>query len=79
MRDEEGSRLGSFPILAGRYLPTSLVGKGGFSEVFQACFDLDLAKELQVNALMHMLTHEDEEERLAVHLLSGLEMSPPHR
>ena len=35
MKDEEGSRLQCGTVLSGRYLLQRLLGKGGFSEVFQ--------------------------------------------
>ena len=35
MRDEEGSRFKDNPVLNGRYLLLRMLGKGGFSEVFQ--------------------------------------------
>ena len=35
LKDEEGSRFKDNPVLAERYLLLRLLGKGGFSEVFQ--------------------------------------------
>lgn len=35
LRDEESSRFKDNPVLAERYLLLRLLGKGGFSEVFQ--------------------------------------------
>ena len=35
VRDEEASRFSTFPVLNNRYLLQNLLGRGGFSEVFQ--------------------------------------------
>jgi len=35
LKEEEGSRFKDNPVLAQRYLLLRLLGKGGFSEVFQ--------------------------------------------
>lgn len=36
MKDEEGSRFQGGVVMHARYLLMQLIGKGGFSEVFQA-------------------------------------------
>lgn len=38
LRDEESSRFKDNPVLAERYLLLRLLGKGGFSEVFQVTY-----------------------------------------
>ena len=35
LKDEEASRFKDNPVLHGRYLLLRMIGKGGFSEVFQ--------------------------------------------
>ena len=35
LKDEQGSRFRDNPVLNGRYLLLRMLGKGGFSEVFQ--------------------------------------------
>ena len=35
LKDEEASRFRDNPVLHGRYLLLRMIGKGGFSEVFQ--------------------------------------------
>ncbi|CAK0785493.1 hypothetical protein CVIRNUC_008702 [Coccomyxa viridis] len=47
LKDEEGSRFKDNPVLAERYLLLRLLGKGGFSEVFQA-YDLEGMREVAV-------------------------------
>ena len=37
LRDEEGSRFNAQPLLNQRYVLMRLLGKGGFSEVYQVC------------------------------------------
>eukprot|EP01113_Clastostelium_recurvatum_P021754 TRINITY_DN2580_c0_g1_i2.p1 TRINITY_DN2580_c0_g1~~TRINITY_DN2580_c0_g1_i2.p1 ORF type:complete len:947 (-),score=194.37 TRINITY_DN2580_c0_g1_i2:105-2603(-) len=48
--DEEQSSYSSFPVLINRYLLLSLLGKGGFSEVFRA---LDLVELREVACKIH--------------------------
>ena len=51
LKDEEASRFKDNPVLAERYLLLRLLGKGGFSEVFQVTqlsFMLDLLQEAHV-------------------------------
>lgn len=44
-RDEDASRFSDLPVLNERYLLVSLLGKGGFSEVYRA-FDLESHREV---------------------------------
>ena len=61
LREEETSRYASntskekFPILANRYLILSLLGKGGYSEVYKA---FDLENNIEVACKIHQLNNQ---------------------
>lgn len=40
IRDEETCKFYHFPVLQNRYVLTRLLGKGGFSEVYQVSFSI---------------------------------------
>ncbi|MCO5581985.1 hypothetical protein L7F22_035874 [Adiantum nelumboides] len=60
LRDEDGSRFNSFPILNKRYSLLNLLGKGGFSEVYKA---FDLVENRYVACKLHSLNGQWSEEK----------------
>ncbi|XP_078435657.1 protein kinase superfamily protein [Wolffia australiana] len=60
IRDEDGSRFNSFPILHNRYALMNLLGKGGFSEVYKA---FDLVDYRYVACKLHGLNPQWSEEK----------------
>lgn len=60
IRDEDGSRFNSFPILNNRYALLNLLGKGGFSEVYKA---YDLVEQRYVACKLHGLNAQWSEEK----------------
>ncbi|KAI5071541.1 hypothetical protein GOP47_0013792 [Adiantum capillus-veneris] len=60
IRDEDGSRFNSFPILNKRYSLLNLLGKGGFSEVYKA---FDLVDNRYVACKLHSLNGQWTEEK----------------
>ncbi|XP_051113426.1 serine/threonine-protein kinase TOUSLED-like isoform X2 [Andrographis paniculata] len=60
IRDEDGSRFNSFPILNHRYALLNLLGKGGFSEVYKA---FDLVEHRYVACKLHGLNAQWSEEK----------------
>lgn len=60
IRDEDGSRFNSFPIVNKRYSLLNLLGKGGFSEVYKA---FDLVENRYVACKLHSLNGQWSEEK----------------
>lgn len=61
-QQENQSRFNGFPILSSRYLLLSLLGRGGFSEVFKA---YDLLENDQVACKIHQLNPQWSEDKKA--------------
>ncbi|CAL8471440.1 g10982 [Coccomyxa elongata] len=76
LKEEEGSRFRDNPILARRYMLLRLLGKGGFSEVFQA-FDLDELREVAVK--IHQLNSTWNEGKKASYVRHALREYNIHR
>ncbi|EIE19774.1 kinase-like protein [Coccomyxa subellipsoidea C-169] len=76
LKEEEGSRFRDNPILAKRYLLLRLLGKGGFSEVFQA-FDLTELREVAVK--IHQLNSSWNEAKKASYVRHALREYSIHR
>ena len=56
MKDEEASRFSGGLVMHNRYLLLQLIGKGGFSEVFQVpCLHHLLALEILLHVTIHVL------------------------
>jgi serine/threonine protein kinase len=51
-------QLEQWPLLNNRYVPQTLLGKGGFAEVY-SCFDLDRLQEVAIK--IHKLDNINEE------------------
>ena len=62
IRDEDNSRFNAHQVLHQRYLLLSLLGKGGFSEVYKA---FDLVDLREVACKIHQLNNQWSEERKA--------------
>ncbi|XP_004348957.2 tousled-Like Kinase family member [Capsaspora owczarzaki ATCC 30864] len=62
IRDEDGSRFNNNPTLNGRYLLLTLLGKGGFSEVYKA---FDLKQCMHVACKIHQVNSAWNEQKKA--------------
>ncbi|GAB4819634.1 hypothetical protein N2152v2_006680 [Parachlorella kessleri] len=76
VKDEEGSRFGSFPVMHDRYLLMNLLGRGGFSEVYKA---FDLVELREVACKIHQLNPQWSEAKKASYVKHTMREYQIHR
>jgi serine/threonine protein kinase len=75
-KDEEASRFSNYPVLHNRYLLMSLLGRGGFSEVYKA-FDLSSLREVAIK--IHNVSTQWSEQKKASYVKHAVREYNIHR